>query len=181
MKVGVTGHRPSKLRWGYDYNHPYWLAVKKLVKQFLLYVKCSDLYTGMALGFDTVCALAVLELRQEGYAINLHCAIPCQGHSSKWPDISVRLYDKILHEAQEVIIVTDAPYKPYLMQKRNEYIVDRVEKMLALFDGSDGGTGNCVKYARKVDKPVFEIDPSDVVKCVNDGTDILDYFGIGGA
>ena len=34
------------------------------------------------------------------------------------------------------------------MQKRNEWIVDNSLRLLALWDGSKGGTANCVTYAR---------------------------------
>lgn len=167
MKLGVTGHRPSKLNWGYDYSHPCWVAVEKFVKNFITFYKYTDLYTGMALGFDTICALAVMALRSEGVDVNLHCIIPCQGHSSKWPSGSVRLYERILSGAQEVVRVTDAPYKPYLMQKRNEYIVDHTDNMLALFDGSKGGTGNCVNYATRLNKHIYVLPPSEIVSYVS--------------
>lgn len=50
----------------------------------------------MTLGVDTVFALAVLELKEEGYNINLHCAIPYKNHSCKWIKESVDLADKII-------------------------------------------------------------------------------------
>lgn len=41
-----------------------------------------------------------------------------------------------------------------LMQLRNEWMVDRATKMVALHDGSWGGTFNCLAYARKKGVPV---------------------------
>lgn len=77
MKICVTGHRPNKL-WGYDITNKEWTALKEEFKRLLVARKCSEAISGMALGVDTVFALAVLELKAEGHNIKLHCAIPCQ-------------------------------------------------------------------------------------------------------
>ena len=29
MKVAVTGHRPNKLGWGYDYGEEHWMKLKE--------------------------------------------------------------------------------------------------------------------------------------------------------
>jgi uncharacterized phage-like protein YoqJ len=35
------------------------------------------------------------------------------------------------------------------MQRRNEWMVERADVILALWNGSSGGTANCVAYARQ--------------------------------
>ena len=70
--------------------------------------------SGMALGVDIVFALAVLELKREGYDIKLHCAIPCKNHSCKWIKESVDLYNDILSKADTVKLISDEEYKPWL-------------------------------------------------------------------
>ena len=45
------------------------------------------------------------------------------------------------------------------MQKRNEYMVDLADRVIAVWDGSKGGTANCVKYAEKVGKEIIRIEP----------------------
>jgi uncharacterized phage-like protein YoqJ len=39
-------------------------------------------------------------------------------------------------------------------QRRNEFMVDAADVLAAFFDGSPGGTANCVLYASKVGKKV---------------------------
>lgn len=75
MKICVTGHRPDKL-FGYDLNDKRWIKLKDIFKQTLVEAKCTEAISGMALGTDMMFALAVLELKDEGYQIKLHCAIP---------------------------------------------------------------------------------------------------------
>ena len=45
------------------------------------------------------------------------------------------------------------------MQKRNEYMVDLADKVIAVWNGSTGGTYNCVKYAEKCGKEIIRIVP----------------------
>ena len=156
MKVCVTGHRPGKL-YGYDLTVPNWLALKEKFKSLLVELGCDEAITGMALGVDTVFALAVLELKNEGRDIKLHCAIPCRNYSCKWLDTSVRQYNDILSKADTVTLVSDSEYKPYLLQKRNEYMVDLADKVIAAWSGASGGTANCVRYAERRGKEIIRL------------------------
>jgi len=156
--ISVTGHRPNKL-YGYNLKDSRWIKLKNQFKQLLKENECEEAISGMALGVDTVFALAVLELKNEGYPIKLHCAIPCKNHSCKWIKESQDLYEEILSKADIVKLVSEEEYKPWLMQKRNEYMVDLADKVIAVWDGSKGGTGNCVKYADKVGKEIIRILP----------------------
>ena len=158
MKICVTGHRPNKL-YGYNLSNPRWYRLKEHFKSILKENNCDEAITGMALGVDTVFALAVLELKAEGCDIKLHCAIPCRNYSCKWIKESVDLYNDILSKADMVKLVSDEEYKPWLMQKRNEYMVDLADKVIAVWDGSKGGTANCVNYAEKVGKEIIRIEP----------------------
>ena len=158
MKICVTGHRPNKL-YGYNLSDPRWQRLKEQFKSILKENNCEEAITGMALGVDTVFALAVLELKNEGYNIKLHCANPCKKHSCKWIKESVAQYNYILSKADIVKLVSKEEYKPWLMQKRNEYMVDLADRVIAVWDGSKGGTANCVKYAEKVGKEIIRIEP----------------------
>ena len=163
MKICVTGHRPNKL-YGYNLQDPRWQLLKNEFKNLLKDNNCSEAITGMALGVDTVFALAVLELKNEGYDIKLHCAIPCKNHSCKWLKKSIEQYNDILSKADTVTLVTAEEYKPWLMQKRNEYMVDLADKVIAVWDGSNGGTANCVKYANAQGKNIIRLYPEDYEK-----------------
>lgn len=50
-------------------------------------------------------------------------------------------------------------YYPAKMQKRNEYMVDNSDIVIAVWDGTKGGTYNCVKYAQKLEKKIIQINP----------------------
>lgn len=155
--LAITGHRPNKL-WGYDLNDTHYIKLKKIIQVILLQEKPEECITGMALGVDTIFAQAVLELKENGFNTKLICAIPCLNHSCKWNYNSRQEYNRILSLADEVVMVTEKEYSPELMQIRNEYMVDRADKVLAVWNGSHGGTGNCVAYASQVGKTIVQIN-----------------------
>ncbi|MCM1186670.1 MAG: hypothetical protein NC251_01775 [Lachnoclostridium sp.] len=82
MKMCVTSYRQNKM-YGYDIYNKQWTELKEKFKKVLVENNCNEAITGMALGVDTVFALAVLELKEERYDKKLHCAIPCKNHSCK--------------------------------------------------------------------------------------------------
>jgi len=156
--IAVTGHRPNKL-YGYDTDDERYISLKEQMKEFLIKKGCTKAVSGMALGVDQLFAEAVIELKESGYNIKLHCAIPCRNHPCKWPKKSQEHYQWILSKADEVVLVTDAVYSPWLMQVRNKFMVNMADEVLAIWDGSEGGTGNCVKYANETNKKVTIINP----------------------
>ncbi len=147
MILAVTGHRPPKLG-GYTIEageRLYRFATRKLAE-----LDPESVITGMALGFDTAVARACLYLN-----IPYVAAIPFIGQESQWPLSSQATYEFLLKNAASVEIVTDGGYTAEAMQLRNEWMVDNGTDVGALWNGTAGGTGNCVKYAEKHHKPVL--------------------------
>ena len=65
----------------------------------------------------------------------------------------------ILEKADIVTMVTDAPYTPSCMQQRNEYMVNHSDKVIAVWNGSSGGTKNCIDYAKNRKKEIIWFFP----------------------
>lgn len=163
MKVAVTAHRPDKL-YGYDMTDVRYMFLMTEIKKYLRSVNCTEAITGMALGGDLIFAQAVLELQQEGMPISLICAVPCKNHKAKWKESRwTQKYDEVLEKADEVVIVTDSAYDQFVMQTRNEWMVDRCDQILAIFNGTSGGTKNCIDYAIRRKKKVNILNPSNLV------------------
>lgn len=154
--IFVTGHRPDKL-FGYNLNHPNWVRMKNEFKRILIDQKCKIGVSGMALGVDQVYAIAVLELKDSGYPIKLHCAVPCLNQEKLWLPQSRRLYKQILSLSDEVIYVTNSEYTKSCMELRNRYMVDNYDGGIVVYDGSSGGTANCFDYIKKKQKPYYLI------------------------
>lgn len=55
------------------------------------------------------------------------------------------------------MVITHGAYSSAAMQVRNEWLADRCDALLALWDGSPGGTANCLRYFERAHpgKPVY--------------------------
>lgn len=162
MIIAVTGHRPQKL-WGFNMNDERYLRMAESIKQYLIDNNCTEAIQGMALGVDQIFAQAVLDLKDSGYDIRLVGAIPFEGQESRWRIESQTQFNILRKRCDDICVVGDNYPElsiPALMQKRNEWMVDRADSILAIWNGERSGTGNCVKYARKKKKPVTIWNPS---------------------
>lgn len=160
MTVCFTGHRPSKLK-GYnteDNKELLW-RIHKVVVDLIENREVDTFINGLALGIDLWSAKIVIKLKEKYPHIKLISAIPCRNHPSKWNEESQRLWQEVCDNSDEVILVTDEDYKPYLMQVRNEWMVRSSDIVVAVWDGSNGGTDNCVKFAEKQNKEIIRIIP----------------------
>lgn len=63
-----------------------------------------------------------------------------------------------------ICVGSDCPggYAPAKMQIRNEYMVENCDLLIAVWDKSDGGTANCVKYAKSQRKNIIYINPKEI-------------------
>jgi uncharacterized phage-like protein YoqJ len=149
---------------GYNIPNPTYNACYSALVNALKFIKPEKAISGMALGFDQWAASACIELN-----IPFIAAVPFVGQESIWPDKSKIIYNDLLLKAEETIIVSEGGYEAWKMQTRNEWIVDNSEIVIGCWDGTGGGTHNCIDYALKKNKKVYRIDPSNNFKA--------DWFG----
>lgn len=155
----VTGHRPQGFPWEYADTQ---CSAHKKYKKFLI-DKISSLVndgfsrfiSGGAIGVDMDFADAVLHLRNTIFPnIQLEVAVPCQGQDLKWRTADKERYRAILEKADKVTILSEH-YTRFCMQKRNEYMVDNSDLVLAFWnDETSGGTYNTISYAKRKNKPL---------------------------
>lgn len=155
-----TGHRPNKLN-GYNISDNLDLlrTMKREIEYQITENKVSRFISGMALGVDMWSALIVLGFKPKYPHIKLECAVPCAEQYSRWNKSDREMWFDISRRADKVVYVSEEPYTAWCMQKRNEYMVDNSDYVLAVWDESKGGTANCVKYAKKKKKEIYIIDP----------------------
>ncbi len=108
---------------------------------------------GGALGFDTIAALTVLSLKQKHPEIKLYIDAPHKHQSSKWSVYDKNLYEYILERADCVTYVSES-YQNGCMQKRNRYMVDNSDFVIAYVKRPSGGSYYTACYAESIDKEV---------------------------
>lgn len=144
MIIGVTGHRKTTM----DRD----IIIDELRRQFIAR-KPETVITGMALGFDTHVAFTCIELN-----IPFIAAIPFEGQHVKWGTADQLNYSYLISKAKEAIWTDNEGYAAWKYIKRDKWIVDHSDSILAYYDHrKDGGTFETIKYAIKQSKEVINI------------------------
>ena len=163
MSVCFSGYRPEKLPWGEDESDPRCAALKKRLYD-AAESACAQGYRhficGMARGSDLYCAEAVLALRERHSEVTLEAAIPCPTQADGWSAAQRERYHRILEQCDYETMVQEH-YTRECMQRRNRYMVDHSDLLIALHDGLPGGTRYTIEYALRrgvniIDVPIEE-------------------------
>lgn len=160
--VCFTGPRSQNLPFGFNEQDPRCLKMKTMLKRkitdLIINDDISHFISGMAIGVDMICAEIVLELRDQYPNISLECAIPCKSQPDRWSNEMKCRYFDIL-EYCDVKTVIQNNYTADCMQKRNMYMVEQSDIVIAVWNGKSSGTGNTVNYARQKGRKVLVLNP----------------------
>ena len=141
VTVCFSGHREMKKDFNAEYLYDLISSyIKKGMKNFLC---------GMAIGFDML-VFKILEQLKVKNDIKIIACVPCKNQSERYNKEQKAEYDKMLKNADEVIVLSDN-YTPYCMMKRNKYMVDNSSVLIVYYRQKAGGTLNTLKYALEND------------------------------
>ncbi len=162
-----TGYRPQKLPFGFDEDDIRCKMLKQILRKDIIHMiedfGVTHFISGMALGVDTFAAEIVLEMKAKYPQVQLECAIPHETQSKHWPELSRnRFFDLVSRCDTETLLQTQ--YTTDCHQRRNRYMVDQSDYVIAVWDGQAGGTESTVRYARKCKKNVLVINPRELTK-----------------
>lgn len=149
--VCFTGHR--------DMERAHAVMIPAKLKAYLESLIERGAYrfrAGGAVGFDTVAALCVLELKEKHPHISLELILPCRDQTKAWKETERRVYDYILSQAAKVEYVTDR-YTPWCMHERNRRLVNGSQVCIAYLTQSRGGTAYTFAYALEKGLEVINI------------------------
>ena len=132
----------------------------------MLRATCLELYgegftrflSGMALGVDMLAAEVVLKMRKEHPEVSLACVLPCRDQANRWQEADRLRHQDILLRADAVVCLQES-YSRSVMLARDRYLVQHSDCLLAVFNGSPGGTKYTVDYALRAGRRVVRIDP----------------------
>jgi uncharacterized phage-like protein YoqJ len=176
--VCFTGHRPNKMNNCYSLTDEQSKYISRKLEPVLVDLIENEgikrFISGGAIGFDQIAFWTVQRIKKKHYPniINI-VVVPFKNQAIKWLDKEIQVwYKKMLDTADEVVYVDELPlygvegvsigeYHVAKMQKRNECMVDKSRIVVAAWDGTKGGTGNCCRYARKVGKTLYTLRPQN--------------------
>ena len=79
----------------------------------------------------------------------------------KWSEALRERYYNIAAQC-DIETMLQTHYTPDCMDKRNKYMVDQSDVIIAVWSGSPSGTGKTVQYAQSQGKPIVTINPNSM-------------------
>ena len=164
----ITGHRPTRFRFKYDENNNGCKRIKKRIRDqlVLLYEQgIRQFWVGGALGVDMWAGEILLRLKEQpAYReIQLMIALPFEGHDLNWEERSRRRMSFLVKHSTQTVIVGQKEAPPAVnYRRRNAYMIDRADCLLAVYDNDRSirsGAGMTVRLAEKRGLPVTLIHP----------------------
>ena len=159
-----TGHRPQSLPCGFDETHPACLKIKhqlkRLIKGLINKKSVTHFISGGALGVDMWAMEIIFELKEEYPNITLEVSIPCRSQADRWNCKSQERYSRLISLCDKKTFVQEQ-YTADCMMKRNKYMVDNSDYVIAIWNGKPSGTGKTIHYTIDNSKPVYCVDVND--------------------
>lgn len=160
-KCAFTGSRPEKMP---ILQNPESAEYHELISRIRTQIKelteregVMTFLSGAAKGIDLIAAETVLELKKDYPEITLECVVPYLAQADGWSEEHKKQYCSILDRSDKVTVLQDN-YSRGCLQKRNRYLVDNADIVLAVWNGTKGGTEYTIKYARKLNKKLIIIN-----------------------
>lgn len=161
-KCCFTGHRPQSLPFRFDEQDERCVRLKSLlrkeIERQITESGVTAFISGMAIGVDMYAAEIVLELKAVYPELTLEAAVPCASQADKWSAAMQKRYRDILRRCDKTTLI-QRDYDNDCMHKRNRYMVDSSDTVIAVWNGRPSGTGKTVRYAVNQGKTVTVIDP----------------------
>lgn len=139
--VCFTGHRHISKEHAYLLPGKLKGELEKLIQR-----GARRFRAGGAIGFDTVAALCVLELKEKYPQIQLELILPCKGQTRGWNEPSIKTYEYIIASADRVEYVSEH-FTSWCMHERNRRLVRGSQVCVACLAHSGGGTAYTYAFA----------------------------------
>ncbi len=152
IKIAFTGHRHLKYNQVVSY-------MNKLHQDY----PDAIWITGGAVGLDSLAASFTM-----AHNIKLWLILPFPpGVMSKfWTQAQRDVLERSIKYCDRLSVLSPV-YDKSIYQRRNERMVDLSDMVAAFFDGTPGGTANCVRYAKSVGKRMIKF--SDFSSATQEG------------
>lgn len=111
---------------------------------------------GGALGFDRMAAETVLALRQKCPELRLLLMIPCRDQAARWSTADRAIYERQLHDADEVRVLSEK-YFDGCMRERNRQMIALASVLVAYVTSSYSGSAQTVRMAEARGVPVIHL------------------------
>ena len=146
----VTGHRDIPEEQIDDVKRSLEREVDRAIRDGF-----TSFLSGFAEGTDLLFAEIVAERIAENPALQLHAAIPYRGRLEALK--KTERTKKLLDHCTDIYVAAEV-YNPGVYARRNRYMVEQSERVIAVYDGREtGGTAGTVRLAKRLKRELREI------------------------
>lgn len=163
----VTGHKPTRFKFKYQEDYSLCKKIKKQMTEQLKYLydekEVRKVYIGGTLGVEMWAGELALRLKEiPGYEeIELVLVIPSLDMDWKWDERSRKRLEFLKRHSVECIVIGTQECRDNYI-KKNCYMVDHADFLLAVYDNERGANADrlqAVGYAEKKKKEIILIHP----------------------
>ena len=126
-------------------------AVIELINEGVIYYGA-----GGALGFDTIAAQTIIDLKEVYPQIKLILVLPCKNQTEKWEQSDINMYEYIKSQADKCVYTSESYYDGCML-KRNRHLVDNSSYCICYLKNKRGGTFYTYNYALRQGISVINI------------------------
>lgn len=162
--VAITGHRPKKLLWNYEEDHPSCVEFKSILAieiDKLINQGYDTFMSGMAEGIDMIFSEMILGFKAMYPHIKHVCVIPFEQQHVKWHPSMQERYFEVLSRSDDVITMYYRYHKD-CYKERNQYLVDNADYIIAVQNSNDRSSGTLmtINMAKRKNKQMSIIVPA---------------------
>lgn len=132
-------------------------SLSENIERLIIEYDVRDFISGGALGFDTLAAEAVIEMKKKYPHIRLLLYLPCYGQSKKWGYKDKFAYQLLKSRADEILYVTEKEYTEDCMLLRNLRMIKDAFFCITFCIMQGTGTGLTLKNAEEVGAHIINI------------------------
>ncbi|MFR9543109.1 MAG: SLOG family protein [Rikenellaceae bacterium] len=114
--------------------------------------------SGMAIGWDMLCAEEVLKLQSNHPEVRLIAAVPFTGQEAKYSPSDQRRYHKLLSQATSTITISEGGFSNQAYHDRNDFLIANSIKLIAYHNGKPrSGTASTIRKATDLGVEVLNL------------------------
>lgn len=137
------------------------ILLKEIIRQLFINAILNgynNFISGVAMGFDTICAEIVIELKEKYPEVTLEIAIPYETYTVKWNDNDKERFFNIVAKCDKETML-QTRYTIDCNIKRNKYMIKKSDFIVVVNNGKHDYILQMINYAKKLKKRIVCIDP----------------------
>lgn len=178
--IAVSGYKPHEIGVFQEKHEqlPYLKkAIKRKLSEIIEAYGTEWIVTSGQSGIELWAAEACIELKKEGHLIKLATIAPFYAQEEKFPDPTKDLYRRVWEGSDYKDYITKRPYEsPAQLRMKNEFIVQKTDAMILVYDETTDGTPKfyeeaALKRQQEKEYPILYVSPEDIEDLIRDELD----------